>query len=361
MWRCQLCKKGAPVVMACPHHWICDTPNGPVSKSRCRLCGEEKEFQNHLGGEQAERLPYEGGAAYLPEQRPVTRLEVTEEPDLGSMPRDAKCHHYWESGDPDEQGIAHVRCTRCPQEYWMDVEGNLYDSQKNMLTQRQQGIQPGETVGRREGGANVGKGGQTHSKHAEYMRRWPEILKELQETSFEAAVGKFGIPSGTLYGLLRRAGLNRQGQSRKPTEQPVSTEKPKHGGNNFAKSVALRPVREKAEVLFRQGKCAPEVQRALAQEFGEIPIGTLNGWMHRMKPGTPVQQMVAPADMGPTQDKHSWLNETMTLLGEMEAERKDLSTKAAEITNQIEQVSRGITGLNFIIQRYAEKHGNPTK
>jgi hypothetical protein len=178
------------VLISCAHHWICDTPTGPVSKSRCRLCGEEKEFNNRLGGEQAERLPYEGGPAYLPEQRPVTRLEVTEEP----KPKDTRCLHSWHSADPDEQGIAHIHCTLCPQEYWMDTEGNLYDGQKNMLSQRHQGIQPGEMVGRREKGANVGKGGQTHSKHAEYMRRWPEILKSLQVMAPNTPSGNSASP-----------------------------------------------------------------------------------------------------------------------------------------------------------------------
>jgi hypothetical protein len=190
----------------------------------------------------------------------------------------------------------------------MDLEGRLYDGQKHMLSRRRQGIQPGEMVGRREKGANVGKGGQAHSKHAEYMRRWPEMLKMIQETSFEAAVGKFGIPSGTLYGLLRKAGLNRQGLPRnssrrpmgdwptiKPAEKPVSTEKPKHGGSTFAKSVALRPVRKKAEELFRQGKQPVEVARVLAQEFGAIPLSTLRGWRNRMEPGTPAQRIAEVA------------------------------------------------------------------
>ena len=30
----------------CSHHWIIETPKGPVSKGRCKLCGEEKEFSN---------------------------------------------------------------------------------------------------------------------------------------------------------------------------------------------------------------------------------------------------------------------------------------------------------------------------
>ena len=30
----------------CPHHWIIEAANGPVSTGRCRLCGEEREFSN---------------------------------------------------------------------------------------------------------------------------------------------------------------------------------------------------------------------------------------------------------------------------------------------------------------------------
>ena len=30
----------------CCHHWIIETPSGPISKSVCQLCGEERQFQN---------------------------------------------------------------------------------------------------------------------------------------------------------------------------------------------------------------------------------------------------------------------------------------------------------------------------
>ena len=30
----------------CAHHWVIDAAAGPLSKGRCRLCGEEKEFSN---------------------------------------------------------------------------------------------------------------------------------------------------------------------------------------------------------------------------------------------------------------------------------------------------------------------------
>ena len=33
-------------VVVCRHHWEIETPQGPFSKGRCRLCGEEKDFNN---------------------------------------------------------------------------------------------------------------------------------------------------------------------------------------------------------------------------------------------------------------------------------------------------------------------------
>ena len=37
----------APV---CRHEWVIDSPNGPTSKGECRVCGEERHFQNHIEG-----------------------------------------------------------------------------------------------------------------------------------------------------------------------------------------------------------------------------------------------------------------------------------------------------------------------
>ena len=36
-------------VVVCTHHWVIETPAGPVSIGRCRLCGEEREFNNSIG------------------------------------------------------------------------------------------------------------------------------------------------------------------------------------------------------------------------------------------------------------------------------------------------------------------------
>ena len=35
-------------VQGCKHHWLIESPHGPVSKGICRLCGDEKGFRNSL-------------------------------------------------------------------------------------------------------------------------------------------------------------------------------------------------------------------------------------------------------------------------------------------------------------------------
>jgi len=32
----------------CRHHWVIESPAGPVSNGVCRLCGEKREFKNYL-------------------------------------------------------------------------------------------------------------------------------------------------------------------------------------------------------------------------------------------------------------------------------------------------------------------------
>jgi hypothetical protein len=34
----------------CRHHWIIETPTGPVSKGVCKLCGEKRDFENIFYG-----------------------------------------------------------------------------------------------------------------------------------------------------------------------------------------------------------------------------------------------------------------------------------------------------------------------
>jgi hypothetical protein len=33
---------------SCPHHWVIDMAQGPVSKGKCEVCGTSREFHNFL-------------------------------------------------------------------------------------------------------------------------------------------------------------------------------------------------------------------------------------------------------------------------------------------------------------------------
>jgi len=32
----------------CPHFWLIDAPNGPISKGNCKFCKQTREFQNSI-------------------------------------------------------------------------------------------------------------------------------------------------------------------------------------------------------------------------------------------------------------------------------------------------------------------------
>ncbi len=34
----------------CMHHWLIESPNGPVSVGVCKICGEKGEFKNSIQG-----------------------------------------------------------------------------------------------------------------------------------------------------------------------------------------------------------------------------------------------------------------------------------------------------------------------
>jgi hypothetical protein len=41
------------VAPECTHHWVIDTPSGPVSHGTCKRCGEIRDFPNYV-----ENTPY---------------------------------------------------------------------------------------------------------------------------------------------------------------------------------------------------------------------------------------------------------------------------------------------------------------
>ena len=50
----------------CNHHWVIDSPNGPTSTGRCRVCGEIREFKNSI---QITSWESEGNHLHRPQNR----------------------------------------------------------------------------------------------------------------------------------------------------------------------------------------------------------------------------------------------------------------------------------------------------
>ncbi len=36
--------------VSCQHYWVIEFPGGPMSRGICRLCGDQREFQNSMDG-----------------------------------------------------------------------------------------------------------------------------------------------------------------------------------------------------------------------------------------------------------------------------------------------------------------------
>ena len=58
-------KDAAAVAQTCQHHWVIEAPDGPVSRGKCRTCGEARDFKNTI-----DATPWgEGQRAAVPEER----------------------------------------------------------------------------------------------------------------------------------------------------------------------------------------------------------------------------------------------------------------------------------------------------
>ncbi|GEM_PF-3008923 len=70
----QQAKTTSAVLLGCAHHWILETPKGPVSAGVCKKCGEQKEFRNYLEGTSWDReipgLKFEIPPAVVEEESP---------------------------------------------------------------------------------------------------------------------------------------------------------------------------------------------------------------------------------------------------------------------------------------------------
>ena len=63
----------ATLDVECTHHWVIETPSGPVSHGACKLCGQEREFKNYL-----ENTPYWEDDVYLNQVTSGARFRTTE-------------------------------------------------------------------------------------------------------------------------------------------------------------------------------------------------------------------------------------------------------------------------------------------
>ena len=41
----------------CSHHWVIDTPKGPISTGHCKICAMTKEFMNSIGEANWDKSP----------------------------------------------------------------------------------------------------------------------------------------------------------------------------------------------------------------------------------------------------------------------------------------------------------------
>ena len=81
----QQAERPAPQVIEnpteCKHHWIIDSPTGPVSLGACRQCGEVREFKNYIESAPWKEDHSEAPAKELPEPSPAEDSEEPEDSD----------------------------------------------------------------------------------------------------------------------------------------------------------------------------------------------------------------------------------------------------------------------------------------
>ena len=70
-------EKRRPTTKAkCTHYWVIESPQGPTSLGRCKICGAVSEFSNYV--------PYptwEGKVTRFPKRAELSDLELDEEPE----------------------------------------------------------------------------------------------------------------------------------------------------------------------------------------------------------------------------------------------------------------------------------------
>ena len=210
------------VLQECQHHWVCDSPTGPESKSRCKKCGAERTFGNHPTQEEAERLSFRKDEPAPPAKidvKPVITdvplVRVGDNDDGGeaeTVDEEAKSRrrshdHEWDIREPDANGVSLMRCRTCHVEVRADADGNVYDETGRMLSSGSQVQVRGER------GVMVAdkpsSGVRSRRDSREWDNRLPEVLKRLDETmSLGQVAREYGLSYAAFEGMLTHRGVD---------------------------------------------------------------------------------------------------------------------------------------------------------
>ena len=52
----------------CSHHWVIDTPKGPISTGHCKICDMSREFMNSIGEANWDKSPQSKTGSSTPSQ-----------------------------------------------------------------------------------------------------------------------------------------------------------------------------------------------------------------------------------------------------------------------------------------------------
>ena len=64
-------------ILVCRHHWVIESPDGPISHGMCRLCRANKSFKNII-----EAAPWRDDGRQVPAKEPLLAVTSTDEPEF---------------------------------------------------------------------------------------------------------------------------------------------------------------------------------------------------------------------------------------------------------------------------------------
>lgn len=234
----------------------------------------------------------------------------------------------------------------------------------------------------------MGKGGDPRAKSQEYEARWPEIVKAIQGSpSLNQAARALKMPAGSLRQILRRKGLGNRGLPLQHNDEErmlgvdfpgerrpaiigrVSVKAARQGALLIRPEAAKKssPLTKSREIDKRWPEIQAELEKTKSVNAASVNLGLCYSTVvacckrHGVDP-TPYQALVSGHKKPEASVKSgesvitpgivdSWLDETMSLLVEMGAEKRGLESKQAEIQKQIEGIDQKIAGAKALIKQ----------